>query len=264
MIIIDETEHLASVDIRNNNSIMHWLRYLLNEKRINLIITAYPHGKEEKYALPSLINQTHTPYYNLLKPIKLNSWSPDETWIYISGKLQLMGVHLPKFLKEEVLNLTRGIPWITNLLGQYACEINNISLITLAHWTTLKSHVKTEIEKELKITVSQIAEDFDREYKLFNKKTYSGYMQKNLWNSLINIVKHYSGNDFLYSLGDTIWSNEITFTDSDVQKYFTNRVELDHVRQVLSKLTGTIVLKGLETNKHKYKFSDNLLPILYR
>lgn len=258
VIILDETEHLLRRD--TNLHILNWLRALVTEYVTHLLLTSYPHGKQHQHSLPSLIKDAGTPFYNFLEALELTAWSPQETWQFIHSKLQLAGINLPLDLRQDVLNLTRGIPWIVHYVGQLACTHVQHGIVTEAHWQRIRDSVISEIHHNLRETVQNVAESHDRVHGSFDRETRTGIMQKALWPALASIAKQ--RNTELPLSNSTTWPTETEFTDEDVLEYYQTRVSLHHLREVLSQFTGTGVLRGHPTDPHRFSFAHNLLPLV--
>jgi hypothetical protein len=259
ILILDETEHLIAQDIPGFN-VLQWLRGLVQDKVIHLVITSYPHGKQRSYSIPALIYAPASPLYNFLSPITLSAWTPDETWQFIHDKLQLLGIHLPVDLRLPVLNLTRGIPWITHYLGQTICEQVQRGLVTDAHWKDIKYLAIQEIRQHLKAIVQNIAETYDRQHGDFDRVRHSGVAQEQLWPALKAVSKQGGGN--LPDNIRTTWPEEVTFTEENVLKYYQVSASLESLRNILSQFTDTGLLNGNPTNVHQFSFADNLLPMI--
>lgn len=263
VLIIDETEHLVRQDKDSNFRILHWIRGLVTEKLLHLVITSYPHGKQLQYAIPTLLYTPKTPLYNLVKPMPLPSWSPVETWEFIHSKLQLLGINLPLDMRLQALGLTQGVPWIANYLGQKICEHTKRGLVTDAHWKWIHEQTLGEIAKTLRQTVNNIAETYDSTHGCFDKATHSGTMQRNLWPALRAVAKNRKIPKLAAT--DTDWPAEAEFTEDDVLPHFQASqvsVELDDLRNTLAQFTDTGLLKGFPTDVHRFAFANNLFPMI--
>lgn len=258
ILIIDETEHLLLKDKQKSYPVLHWIRAMATENLIRFVITAYPHGKQTEDSIPVQIYNPQTPLYNSFEKIYLSSWTPSETWNFIHDKLQLLGIHLPLEMRLTVLELLRGIPWITHHFGQATCEYVKRGLVTNAHFNWIAANTRQEIENTFRQTIADVAETYDKENN--NKEIQHNIMQKNLWIALEAVAKNHK----MHSLKskNNNWPANIKFSTEEVTKQFNIEISAKDMARVLEQFTNTGLLIGNPTDANSFEFANNLFPMI--
>ena len=261
LLLMDETDHFTACDERDGFSVFNYLRSLVQDHRIALIVTAYPHGRYKKGVINVLTHRTQDPLYNLFsrEPVQLGPWSPDEAWEFLHGKLGGLGMVLPSSLRDEVLRVSRGIPWIVHHLGLELCQgaPGRRRLVTESVWRRARKSTLKAIYIELKETIRSAAENNDQQHGVAGDSIKSLATGDRLWNGLLRLASAHSapvpveGND---------WPESPRFEIDELHGELGFAISFGRIREVLNEFTGTPLLAGDPASEDLYYFSHHLLP----
>ncbi len=186
LFIFDETENLVRWDTALDGdecwSLFALMRDLTQEGRLCLFATSYPHGLDSPHSLNVANNSSGNPVYNSFPFIAtLEPWSPKTTWDYLSSRLAGLGVVLPLRYRDELLEISYGIPWIIHAFGLQTCKAlpDGNKIVYSQSWEVVKTHVLNEIYENLKVSITNLANTLDLEMALLDTRSQLGNGQ--LW-----------------------------------------------------------------------------------
>ena len=255
LLIFDETDLLANADANNPNhsfELFNFIRALINGSVISCFATCYPHGAENKSALNIANHDPQTPIHNtFVEEITLDAWSADTAWSFLENKLAGLGVIIAESFRQDLLGISRSIPWIVQDFGMQICKNLpiNTSIINFDVWRATKQQVLEDIKVELKVSVNNISDRLDEQYELlFSNRQSQCLGRGRLWDALINTAP---------ALTDC--NGETSFRIEDVKRYLPD-VKESILREALNGLSSSLLLKGEKTDKDLFYFANNLLP----
>jgi hypothetical protein len=259
--LFDETSQLVGCDAPHYR-LFDLLKTFVGSGVLMLIATAYPTGVGSIDSLATLISDAKTPLYNLLTPIELRPWTPDEAWDFLHSRLGYLGLALPLHFRTEALRITLGIPWIVHQLGQALCEARSQGgqLITRDAWNRARQRTLDAIVAELRVTIAAVARNSDKQAR-GNRAALADAQQfgeDRLLDALIQIATRRTETDLGAIAGDQ-WHREVEFDLRDLVPIFP-AIEPDRLRRALNDLTETSVLTGDPTRPDRFRFAHNLLP----
>lgn len=263
----DETEHLVKADTqdaKNRYALFGLLRSLLQNASLCLIATSYPFGADYPYAL-NIANHDATSSVNNTFPhkIKLSPWLPEQAWEYLHSRLSGFGVVLPRYYREEVINISRGVPWIIHFFGSSICETLlamplTTKVVTTVIWQEARKKVLREILKELKESVERAAEIQDQINHInFETQAELALSQGRLWSALNNLARK---QDFPLLQNERFLPDCLGFYVSELEAKLP-AVKKEALRETLILLAKSPTLEGDDTDGNHYIFANNLLPM---
>ena len=270
VLILDETERFAEIDSRNGFLTMDFVRELAYSQLICLVATSYPHGKGQSYALQNLINDSGSPYYNTFTTtLYMTRWMGDTAWNYLKVKLSGFGIALPLYLRDDMLHITRGVPWLVHQLGQDICqvsgEIGPRRLISRTQWQKVRQETLAMLRSEIRTTVDSRAEEIDRQYFVHSSRRPDARLANgHLWGAFVAIAKGYQVPSVWDKQEDKRGTKKplCRFSVGELYKAFAGETDRERINAVLNRLTASAVLEGDEQDSELFYFSNDLLPMV--
>ncbi len=270
----DETEHLIKADANDKKepfSLFGFFRALIQDKLLCLIATSYPYGAEVAWALNVAKNDSNSPTHNTFSSfIELHAWSPDTAWGFLASRLAGLGVVLPRYYRHEVLDISRGIPWLVHQLGksicdelakQYEGDANSNRVVTAEIWQKAKQKALQKLHEVMQESIEKMALRQDTAFQLpFATYPETALSGGNLWRALTTIA-----NNKLYPdlLPGNNWPEPAAFKVQELQRLLP-KVKEPALRAALAMLSSSPALEGVSTSREDYVFAGNLLLVWLR
>lgn len=261
VLLLDETLALLKADINNHYQVGHLLRSWIDDNLVSVIATAYPHGSDNH---PSLYHHMHTrtsdnPWYNFFAQgvIKLEPWSPQETWEFLAPRLAGFGLILPPQFAQSLLGLTRGIPWIAQHIGIALCDRSKrrSNQITKGDWDNAVKQTRQEVSRQLKDDVRAAVNELDAQFT--SKHTPNPFNEANLWNVLTEEAAR--AKLVSISINATQWPEANALDLQRMQRNLGDAVLEETLQTALVVLSEAGLLEG-EDNNQRFIFWNDLFP----
>lgn len=283
LLIFDETDYLVradyldttvaasrkqflgdSGDTANRYKLFQFLRSLVHEGLLCLIATAYPYGAGQEGALNIENYNSGSPLYNTFNlVIRLDSWSPETAWSYLYSRLSGLGVVLPYHYREDILSISRGIPWIVHAFGLALCNLlpregRGAKVVNESTWSLARRAILQEIFVVMKVSVEDAAQRQDALSNLDPTRHPDGALGGGrLWRALCEVARRASA---LPHLDDSSWPGATRFSLKEVQDRLPN-IPHSALQAALHRLMASAALEGIESEADSHRFANNLLPI---
>lgn len=263
LLSLDETDHLARADHQNPEQrfrVLLFLRSLVTDGLVCLLATSYPHGAGRAYALNvgnrDSSNPMHNALYNTFSCVlSLGAWEPATTWNYLRDTLAGMGVIVPDRLRQPVLQLTRGIPWLVRELAKYLYdEGKGGNVVRAANWQCARARLRSDLEKELRSSVNAVAAQLDKEHDL-NVRDRNSLGNDRLWTALLRLAEQ----AVLQAEVAEQWEDDMEFGLADLHACLPH-THVNQVAAALEALSGSLLISGVEIAADRFRFAYNLLP----
>ena len=266
LFIFDETENLVRLDAPTVNpsepwSLFKFLRELINEKKLCLFATSYPHGLDMPEAINVASFDSNSPLANTFPypPIAIGAWTTETAWDYLYQKMSGLGLVLPYRYRDEYLNIGRGVPWIAHAFGLSLCESlpKGQRIVDPQTWQQAKLAVLEEIFNILKVPVIRLANELDAHRKddaIGQGEIILG--DGRLWQAFRLLA---GSQTFVHGVDLHDWPPAMCFTRQDLQERLPD-VESKTVREILRRLSSSPVLEGVVNQESEFIFANNLLP----
>lgn len=265
LLLFDETHVLVRRDYPGL-PLFTQLRQWVSQGLLCLVATTYPHGMGQEQSLNILKNESGSPIYNLFsETLRLRPWSPDDAWVFLHTRLDYLGVTIPVSLRDEVLQVSQGIPWIVHQLGLGLSEGRSEGrrLVTDADWRRARANTLKAIEAELKETVRAGADRDDRDQ-------LSAWMGRGvpderrlgngrLWRALLELAGRHTPARLSPVIGAD-WPDEVGFDVAELHEIVGHRMARQRLHKVLNGFTDTNLLSGDDRDPDRFYFANNLLP----
>lgn len=264
LLTFDETEHLIRADTRGNKdryALFGLLRTLIQDGDICLFATSYPHGANEPNALNVAIHDAGSPVHNTFSQIlELAPWSPGVAWDYLQEKLSGLGVVLPRNYRGEVLQISRGIPWVIHRCGLEICDAlpAGMPVVDRPVWRTVRQRLLEQLRDHMKVSVASVSERLDTERNLSLENAPERCLGGGrLWRELCAVA---AAQPIATVATATDWPTVQTFTAPELYQRLPG-VEPGILDRALMELIASPLLEGRVAEKGVYRFANNLLPI---
>jgi len=267
----DETEHLIKADANDKKepySLFRFFRTLIENRLLCLIATSYPYGQEVPWALNIVRNDNNVPMYSMFSSrIELRAWSPDTAWDFLASRLAGFGVVLPRYYRHEVLDISRGAPWLVHQLGksicdelakQYEGDVNSNRVVTAGIWQKAKQEALKRLQEAMQISIEKTAERQDTAFQLpFATHPETALSGGHLWRALTTIAKN---KPYPELLPGNDWPEPAAFKVQELQRLLP-KVKEPALRAALALLSSSAALEGVSTSREDYVFAGNLLLV---
>jgi len=259
LFLFDETENLVRWDTASAKerwSLFGLFRSLIQEGKLCLFATSYPHGLDSPYGLNVANKSSVNPVYNTFQSVELAAWSPDTTWDYLSSRLAGLGVVCPPHYRSELLAISRGIPWIVHAIGLHICEAlpRGEKVVYPQTWHAVKTNVLDDIHENLKVSVTKLANDLDLENGSLDTDHQLG--KGHLWRAFTILADQPSVTLTPEGSG---WPDAIVFTRQQLEELLP-KLHSSVIREALRRLSSSPVIEGLVKKEDQFVFANNLLP----
>lgn len=268
----DETEHLVKADAKGVKEtsfmLFGFFRSLIQDSLLCLFATSYPYGAEASWALNIAKNNSNSPTHNTFsKYIELKAWSPKTAWNFLVSRLAGFGIVFPRYYRYEMLDISRGVPWIIHQLGQSICteltkqyedDKNKNRIVTALIWQKAKKETLKKMHEVMQESVEKMALQQDIAFNLpiatDPKKILSG---GNLRRALTIIAKK---RKYPEVLQDNDWAEAVEFKLKELQNYLPN-IKEEALEKAVAMLSSSPVIEGITTSNKDYIFASNLLLV---
>jgi hypothetical protein len=261
----DETELLARADSQHEKTrwaLFRLFRQLLAEGLICLFATSYPHGADEPAALNVANHESGSPIHNTFtQELRLEAWTPRESWEYLHSRLAGLGVLLPRHYREEMLAISRGVPWLVHAFGRALCEAlprgSASKIVDAAVWARARKRVLRDLNEALKVPVDAAAKRRDEALGISPETQPEAALQGNLWRVLCDSARVPA---LPRRFSDDAWpDNDKRVSVGQLQERLPE-VNREALRTALCELSASPTLEGKASEAGVYRFAHDLLP----
>ena len=262
VIIIDETTDFARQDWTRGYPLIKYLRTLTTEVGVCLILTSYPFHVSQQWGLNLLSKQGDSSLFNFFgDEFSLSSWPKDLAWSYLQERLGGYGIILPLYYRDQMLQLTRGVPWVVHQLGLDICKIlpgqYARRILLRQEWSQAMRNTLRVVGGNLRETINKVA---DKQGMVARTNRETALLSGGaLWDVLERYVFEHESVIFE---NNEEWSSWLTFDFKEFQSLLPDVPE-KYLRAVLNRLTATHILSGAETDQRldpNYQFTSNQFP----
>lgn len=267
LLLLDETQQLVKCD-HPDFILLTEIKRCIADGLLCLVATTYPHGTGRACSLNILNSDSGSPVHKLFDhSLRLSAWSPEDTWTFLQTGLDALGVEIPDSLRDDVLRLTQGIPWIVNQLGLDLSRGHGDqrSLVTDAHWRWARERTLNAIRAQLMDEVRSVADRDDRDQASL---TLGGALSEEqrlgngrLWSALRDLAANLAQGCNSLPVGESR-HGEACFHIDELHEIIGHPIELGRLHRVLNEFTDTNLLSGDDRDASRFYFANNLMPVL--